>query len=812
MRRRGAGRRDYWAGQNLAERNLGAQKRTRTSTVLRPLGPEPSASTNSAIWAGATATHYFRRLFRSLSKRKPTDTQTGARAPTRRRSFARRHRHRADRSGRSARSRRARRGDSDVDRARSRRARRLHRSARAQSRRAPASIARASSASPPSSTCIAGTRAGPSRRIRLPGSRRRRRRPLPRPARDAQGAARRSRDGARHRRRSARPPRGRDRRRARARQPRGRRAAARGARHLVRRRREPADQPGPAGARRAIAAARKPARSSSSRSSSSRPSTARPIARVKEVLGHATDPGIEIEIALRKHDLPFEFSQAALASGEAAADRGPAGRSQGPRRPHRRCRSSRSTARRRRTSTTPSIASARARASASSSRSPTSRITCATATRSTRDARERGTSVYFPRRVIPMLPEELSNELCSLKPRRRPAVHGRATWIVRAGRDRGVRVLSGGHAFARAAHVHAGVVVAVRSRERGDARRARRCCRTCSDLYALFKILLAARERARRHRLRHRRARSSSSTSRARSRAIVPAPRNDAHKLIEECMLAANVCAARLPRRARAARRCTACTRARRRRSSRRCASSSPAARCRWPAATSRPPPTTRSCSTRIRERPDFALLQTVLLRSLSQAQYRPDNVGHFGLAYDAYAHFTSPIRRYPDLLVHRAIKAVLAGKRYTPAAQSWDAARRALLDDRAPRRRRDARRRATGSSATTCRTRSARTFDGTISGVASFGIFVTLDGLNIDGLVHVTELGRDYFHFDAGAACADRRAQRPRVPARGPAARQGRARRPRDTPRSTSRWPRTAAIVPRRTPTRSRRPDGRDA
>jgi len=76
----------------------------------------------------------------------------------------------------------------------------------------------------------------------------------------------------------------------------------------------------------------------------------------------------------------------------------------------------------------------------------------------------------------------------------------------------------------------------------------------------------------------------------------------------------------------------------------------------------------------RVRDRPDFALLQTVLLRSLSQAQYRPENVGHFGLAYDAYAHFTSPIRRYPDLLTHRAIKGVLAGKRYTPSGQSWEA------------------------------------------------------------------------------------------------------------------------------------------
>jgi len=150
----------------------------------------------------------------------------------------------------------------------------------------------------------------------------------------------------------------------------------------------------------------------------------------------------------------------------------------------------------------------------------------------------------------------------------------------------------------------------------------------------------------------------------------------------------------------------------------------------------------------RIRERPDFALLQTVLLRSLSQAQYNPENVGHFGLAYDAYAHFTSPIRRYPDLLVHRAIKAVVAGKRYTPSGQSWEAL--GVHCSMTERRADDASRDVTQwLKCYYMQDRVGDEFTGTISGVASFGLFVTLDGLNIDGLVHVTELGRDYFHFD---------------------------------------------------------------
>ena len=152
-----------------------------------------------------------------------------------------------------------------------------------------------------------------------------------------------------------------------------------------------------------------------------------------------------------------------------------------------------------------------------------------------------------------------------------------------------------------------------------------------------------------------------------------------------------------------------------------------------------------------IRARPDFDLLQTVLLRSLSQAQYRPDNEGHFGLAYEAYTHFTSPIRRYPDLLVHRAIKAVLAGKRYTPSGMTWEelGEHTSMTERRADDASRDV------TNWLKChfmQDKIGEEFDGTISGVTSFGLFVTLDGLNIDGLVHITELGRDYFHFDAGS------------------------------------------------------------
>jgi len=150
------------------------------------------------------------------------------------------------------------------------------------------------------------------------------------------------------------------------------------------------------------------------------------------------------------------------------------------------------------------------------------------------------------------------------------------------------------------------------------------------------------------------------------------------------------------------------------------------------------------------RDRADFDLLQTVLLRSLSQAQYRPDNEGHFGLAYEAYAHFTSPIRRYPDLLVHRAIKSALASASYTPAGMTWQqlGVHTSMTERRADEASRDV---VNWLKAHYMQDRVGDEFDGIISGVTSFGLFVTLDGLAIDGLVHITELGRDYFHFDAG-------------------------------------------------------------
>jgi ribonuclease R len=183
----------------------------------------------------------------------------------------------------------------------------------------------------------------------------------------------------------------------------------------------------------------------------------------------------------------------------------------------------------------------------------------------------------------------------------------------------------------------------------------------------------------------------------------------------------------------------------------------------------------------KIKGRPDALLLQTMLLRSMQQAVYSPDNIGHFGLSYDAYAHFTSPIRRYPDLLTLRVIKAILQSKQYHPkgiVTESLNtslspAARKMQAKDRAAGKKRAEgdlaiweslgihcsanERRADEASRDVeawlkcyfVRDKLGEEFTGTIAGVASFGIFVQLDALFIEGMVHVTDLGADYFQFD---------------------------------------------------------------
>ena len=180
--------------------------------------------------------------------------------------------------------------------------------------------------------------------------------------------------------------------------------------------------------------------------------------------------------------------------------------------------------------------------------------------------------------------------------------------------------------------------------------------------------------------------------------------------------------------------------------------------------------------------RPDAQTLQTLLLRSMQQAVYAPDNLGHFGLAYAAYTHFTSPIRRYPDLLIHRTIKAILLGQRYTPSLEGFtlleDTRKKTNAVDNAvkhvdkQRAKPDANQmtwQRLGEHTSMCERRAdeasrdvtawlkceymkqfiGEVMAGKISAVTQFGAFVTLDAVFVDGLIHISELGQDYFEFD---------------------------------------------------------------
>jgi ribonuclease R len=261
---------------------------------------------------------------------------------------------------------------------------------------------------------------------------------------------------------------------------------------------------------------------------------------------------------------------------------------------------------------------------------------------------------------------------------------------------------------------------------------------------------------------------------------ILPRTRNDAHRLIEECMLAANVCAADFMERHKhygmyrihagpTEEKLNQLRTFLKQLSLSLGGGTSPTAS------------DYAALMEKIKGRPDALLLQTMLLRSMQQAVYSPDNIGHFGLSYGAYAHFTSPIRRYPDLLTHRVIKAILQSKQYHPKGILTEslntnlspAARKMQAKDRAAGKKRAEgdlaiweslgihcsanERRADEASRDVeawlkcyfVRDKLGEEFTGTISGVASFGIFVQLDALFIEGMVHVTDLGADYFQYD---------------------------------------------------------------
>jgi ribonuclease R len=468
----------------------------------------------------------------------------------------------------------------------------------------------------------------------------------------------------------------------------------------------------------------------------------KPVGRIVEILGNYADPGMEIEIALRKHDLPHEFPR----DVEKLAAKLPSGVTEKDLKGREDLRGL----------PLVTIDGEAAKdfddAVYCERRGKGYKLWVAIADVShyvrpgdalDQEARLRGNSVYFPRRVIPMLPEVLSNGLCSLNPKVDRLCMACEMDISARGEVARYKFYPAVmHSRARLTYTR--VAQALAEPQAADAE-VQAVLPHLQALNELFHALVKARWQ---------RGAIDFETvetqmffdEQGKIERIVPTQRNDAHRIIEECMLAANVCASDfLAQNAHAA-----LYRIHEGPTPEKLAALREFLREFGLQLTGGETPQAKDYARlleKVRARPDVQLLQTVMLRSLRQAVYSPENVGHFGLAYDAYTHFTSPIRRYPDLVIHRSIRAVLDGERYDPGDWNELGAHCSETERRADDATRDVE---AWLKSYYMRDRINERFTGTVSGVASFGVFVALDQVYVEGLVHISELGPDYFHYDA--------------------------------------------------------------
>ena len=509
-----------------------------------------------------------------------------------------------------------------------------------------------------------------------------------------------------------------------------------------------------------------------------------PVGRIKEVLGEVDDPGMEIEIAVRKYGVPHEFSDACMAMARGLPDK------------------VRPQDKKDRVDLTDvplvTIDGEDARdfddavycEPAKVGKGKGWRLLVAIADVSNYvetgsaidvDAYERATSVYFPRRVIPMLPEKLSNGLCSLNPDVERLCMVCDMMITSSGEVHAYQFYPAVmFSHARFTYTEGAAIL---SNTRGpEAAKRKDRIDDLLNLHDVYGALLKAR--------RVRGAVDFETTETqivcdesGRIEKIVPRVRNDAHKLIEEAMLAANVCSADFilqskhpglfrvhegptPEKVDLLRGYLKATGV-------------------GMSVSDNPKPAEfQAIAEATKERPDAQQIHSMLLRSMQQAVYTPDNNGHFGLAFEAYTHFTSPIRRYPDLLVHRVIKAILLKRKYhlpvlptpgeahaklarrlasrvrepedkfavktkpSPDQQAWEAAG---LHCSANERRADEASRDVEAwlKCKYMREHLGEEYGGVVTAATGFGLFVTLDAMYVEGLVHITELGGEYFRFD---------------------------------------------------------------
>ena len=502
-----------------------------------------------------------------------------------------------------------------------------------------------------------------------------------------------------------------------------------------------------------------------------------PVGRVTEVLGEIDDPGMEIEIAVRKYEVPHRFSPETLAQAASLPEK------------------IRPVDRKNRIDLTDvalvTIDGEDARDFDDAVYCEPAKIGRVKANNGWRlivaiadvshyvkpaeaidaDAYERATSVYFPRRVIPMLPEKLSNGLCSLNPNEDRLAMVCDMLVTAAGEIHAYQFFP---AIIRSqARFTYNEVAAILANTRGpEAAKRKDLVPDLLNLHEVYRALL--KERGKRGAVDFETTETQIvCDENGRIEKIVPRTRTEAHKLIEEAMLAANVCSADF------------------------------IARAKHPAlyrvhegptpekkvllqnylralglglsVSDDPKPAEfQAIAAATKDRVDAMQIHTMLLRSMQQAIYTGANSGHFGLAYEAYTHFTSPIRRYPDLLVHRVIKALLAGKRYrlvtgksNPAPSNRKAPK--LVKPAKPPTAEEATWEVAGAHCSANERRAdeasrdveawlkcrymrehlGEEFAGTVSSVTSFGLFVTLDALYVEGLIHITELGGEYYRFD---------------------------------------------------------------
>ena len=514
-----------------------------------------------------------------------------------------------------------------------------------------------------------------------------------------------------------------------------------------------------------------------------------PVGRIKEVLGEVDDPGMEIEIAVRKFSVPHEFSEACIAQARTLPD----------------AVQSRDKADRIDLTDVPLVT-----IDGEDARDFDDAVYCEPATKGRGksgvkgwrllvaiadvshyvengsaidiDAYDRATSVYFPRRVIPMLPEKLSNGLCSLNPEVERLCMVCDMFVTEDGEVNAYQFYPAVMwSHARFTYTE---VAAILGNTRGpEAIKRKDRVGDLLNLHGVFQALLKSRQK--------RGAVDFETTEtqivcdeNGRIEKIIPRTRNVAHRVIEEAMLAANVCSADFISQSKH----PGLFRVHEGPTPEKKEILQNYLKMTGLGMTISDDPTPgefQAIALATKDRPDAQQIHSMLLRAMQQAIYTPTNSGHFGLAYDAYTHFTSPIRRYPDLLVHRVIKAILARTRYQlpvlpiPGEAHAKLARRlekvvasrvaqpnqtpkkasaegmgwlaAGLHCSANERRADEASRDVEAwlKCKYMKEHLGEEYGGVVTSATSFGVFVTLDAMYVEGLVHITELGGEYFRFD---------------------------------------------------------------